>query len=311
MSAPASPALWRLPAAAVEVMESLYQHRLLDTGQLHALHTPQATRRWTQQLLRGLARHGLVATARGPGALKLWYLTETGADAVEAIPTRAEPRRRLITAEQAAGQLQAHTLAVNDVGVAFLQAARQRGDEFGPLSWRHEIAHPIGALPGRHRGELLVADALLSYVRCDSDDAVLVEQRFLELDRGTLPVHELHAKFTRYQRLYRHAPDPPPGEDPVAAWRASYPSFPEVLVVFAHKPRAALQRRTQLTIALYQSDPDLAHARHPRVRCCQLEDLQANGPFAPIWLRAEDPSTLVDWLGRPDEPTSRPPRAEA
>lgn len=297
--------LWRLPGMAVEVMESLYQHRLLSTGQLHALHTPTAGRRWTQQLLRGLACHGLVETARGPGALKLWYLSETGAEAVEAIPTRAEPRRRLITPAQAAGQLQAHTLAVNDVGIAFLQAARERGDEFGPLSWRHEIAHPIGALPGRRGGELLVADALLGYLRCQPDGSVIVEQRFLELDCGTLPVSDLVAKFTRYRRLHRYAPEPPPGEDPVAAWKAHYLAFPGVLVVFAHKPRKTLQRRTQLAVALYQSDPDLASARHPRVSFCQLEELQAQGPFAPVWLQAHDPSQLVDWLGQPTRRTTR------
>jgi hypothetical protein len=278
-------------------MESLYQHRLLHTGQLHAMHTPHATRRWTQQLLAGLARHGLVETARGPCALKLWYLTETGADAVEAIPTRAEPRRRVISAAQAAGQLQAHTLAVNDVGIAFLKAARTRGDEFGPLSWRHEIAHPIGALPGRRASEQLVADALITYLVCDPDGSIALEQRFLELDRGTLPVQELVAKFARYQRLQRHTPQPPPGETPVAAWKAHYPVLPPVLVVLAHKPRKALQRRTQLAIALYQSDPDLANAHVPPISLCQLEDLTAQGPFAPIWLQAHDPTQHVDWLG--------------
>jgi hypothetical protein len=38
----------RLGATAVEILESIHQHRLLSTGQLHELHNPQATRRWIQ-----------------------------------------------------------------------------------------------------------------------------------------------------------------------------------------------------------------------------------------------------------------------
>lgn len=288
----------RLPAVAVEVMESLYQHRLLDTGQLRVMHTPGTTRRWTQQLLASLARDGLVAAARGPGALKVWYLTEQGAETVEAIPTRAEPRRKLVSPAQAAGQLQAHTLAVSHVGIAYLLAARERGDEFGPLSWRHEIAHPIGRRPGRRQGELLVADALLTYL-LTGDDTVAVEQRFLELDRATIPVEELVAKLGRYQRLRRYAPEPAVGEEPAPAWKASYPAFPQVQIVLAHKPRRVLERRLRLLLALYRSDSALHRDRQLRVSLCLLDDLTAHGPFAPIWIRADDPSRLVDWTGEP------------
>jgi hypothetical protein len=52
---------------------------------------------------------------------------------VEAVPNRAEMRRRLLMSAMASGQLQAHTLAVNDVGIAFLAAARERGPRFWPL----------------------------------------------------------------------------------------------------------------------------------------------------------------------------------
>ena len=33
------------------------------------------------------------------------------------------------------------------------------------------------------------------------------------------------------------------------------------------------------------------------ISICLLEDLQGNGPFAPIFLDARDPSRAVDWLG--------------
>jgi hypothetical protein len=285
----------RLPDAAVELMESLYQHRLLDTAQLHAMHTPHASRRWTQRLLAQLHRRGLVAGARGRGAW-VWYLTELGADAVEAIPTRAEPRRKLITPAQAAGQLQAHTLAVNTVGIAYLRAARARGDEFGPLSWRHEIAHPIGPPPGQRRGELIIADAVLTYLLA-SEQSISVRQRFLELDRGTMPVEELVAKLDRYQRLRRHAPDPVPGESPVPGWRSRYRTFPGVQIVLAGRPRHLLDRRLRLLLALCVSDAALRQDRALQVHVAVMEDLVARGPFAAIWLDARDPTRRTDWLG--------------
>jgi hypothetical protein len=286
----------RLPARAVEVLESIYQHRLLSTAQLNRLHTPDATPRTTQRLLTTLADEELVAWARGVGRTKLWYLTERGADAVETIPSRGELRRKVVTPAQAAGQLQQHTLAVNDVGVAYLQAARERGDEFGPLSWRHEVAHPIGGTPGRRGGEQLITDALLTYLQTD-DDRVVQHQRFIELDRGTIPIDALLAKLHRYQRLRDYTPDARPGHDARPAWRSAYPArLPETQIILAHKPRPILEHRQQLLFALAASDPDLHRDQQLRVAVVLLEDLQQHGPYAAIWLRLDDPSRRVDWL---------------
>lgn len=289
----------RLPETAVEVLESLYQHRLLDTSEVRAMHAPGASSRWTQRLLGDLARYQLVSSAQGRGALKVWYLTRAGIEAVETTPTRAEQRRKAITPAQAAGQLQQHTLAVNHVGVSYLQAARQRGHEFGPLSWRHEIAHQVGPRAGQRRGaEVLIADALITYLITD-EQTVRVEQRFLELDRGTMPIDALVAKLERYQRLHDHTTQPATGGEPVSAWRTYYRTFPEVQIVLAHKPRTALERRLRLLLALYHSQPGLREQRGVRVSVCLLEDLLADGPFAAIWLRLDDPSRHVDWLSGP------------
>lgn len=113
----------RLGATAVEILESIHQHRLLSTGQLHELHSPQATRRWIQLVAAELQRHELVAAVRRPNGTKLLYVTPDGADAVETIGSRAETRRKVVAPEQAAGPLQQHTLAVNDVGICFVRAA--------------------------------------------------------------------------------------------------------------------------------------------------------------------------------------------
>lgn len=292
-----------LPAVSVGVLESLFQHRLLSTRQVHALHTPRTSIRWTQRLLRTLGLRRLVASITHRGPARLWFLTPEGATAVQLLPTREEPRSRVPTAEQAAGPLRAHTLAVNDVGVAFVSAARARGDECGPLSWRHEIAHPIGKTPGQRGGEQLVADALLSYLRRDAG-AVTLEQRFLELDRGTMPVHGLVEKLARYARLHHH-PDPE-GGGPL--WRRHYPSFPEVLVVFAGQPLETLTQRRQTTIALALQRPELQAARAVEVSFCLLEELRRDGPFAPIFLRLSNPQRWVNWLDPDVESDDRRPQ---
>ena len=117
-----------LPPVAVEVLESLYQHRLLTGSQINQLHTPGRTLRWTRRLLTPLHEHELIARAGGPHNYALWYLTDHGADTIEAISKRAERRRRLSSPEQAAGPLRAHTLAVNDVGIAFARTASLNDD---------------------------------------------------------------------------------------------------------------------------------------------------------------------------------------
>lgn len=142
------------------MLECVYQHRLLSTAQLHALYRDGLALRRTQRALGAMEAVGWLASVRQPGGMKLWFVTQAGAEAVETIGNRAELRRKLIAPAQAAGPLQQHTLAVNEVGVAFVRAAREHPpDEFGPLGWRNEIAHPIGS----RRSEVVIADAELRY----------------------------------------------------------------------------------------------------------------------------------------------------
>jgi hypothetical protein len=68
--------------------------------------------------------------------------------------------------------LQQRTLAVNDVGIAFAAAARQRGGTCGPLDWIPEVARQI------RRGCHLICDALI--------------------DRATMPVTRLAAKVAAH-----------------------------------------------------------------------------------------------------------------
>ncbi len=283
----------RLPAVAVAMLEGLYQHRLLSTVQLHEIYTPASARRWTQYLLRCLEDAGLVASIRRRDGVKLAYITQDGAEAVEAVP-HAESRRKLLDAAQAQGPLQQHTLAVNDVGIAFVQAARVRGDGFGPLSWRHELAHPIGPAPGRRRPEELIADALLTYEE-RGPLGVRFHYRFLELDRNTMPLDLLVAKLVRYARLYRHTVEG--GRRSVRFWETRYPVFPTVLLVLDGGSSERLRRRRHTVLSLCAEHLDLRRTPQVEISACLLADLRTEGPFAGIWRTKRDPATPKDWLG--------------
>lgn len=200
------------------------------------------------------------------------------------------------------GPLQAHTLAVNEVGLCFLRAARERGDEFSPRSWRHEVAHPIGSAPGMRRGELLIADAVFTYMVARGEDLTL-EYRFCELDRGTLPSERLARKLARYARLYRFRPraERRDGEAPPPAWRTHYVAFPIVLVCFADRPAAELRRRQRLVAALCRMEPELQATPEVSFSFCLLDELREQGPFAPVFLEHDRPDEVVDWLGEGDE----------
>jgi Replication-relaxation len=293
-----------MPAVATEIMESLYQHRVLSTTQIHELHTSRAHKSFSRRLLGTLHKAGVVECVSGAGRLKLWYLTKRGNDAIETIGTRAEHRRKQVSADQAAGPLRMHTLAVNDVGIAFVNASRERGDDCGPLAWRHEIAHPIA--PRRHRrpGDMVIADALLTYTQRRSDRTLRVHQRFVELDRATIPLQALCEKFDRYARLRDYTPEEPGREARRSGWRAYYDQFPGVLVIFAHRDRKTLQRRMQNMIALHQAD---VQTRGLTVLTGLLEDLCEHGPFAPIFIDPQNPERYLDWLGKPQPENQHEP----
>ncbi|HEY2479868.1 MAG TPA: replication-relaxation family protein [Solirubrobacterales bacterium] len=186
----------------IEVIASLAQHRILTAAQVRSIHLPDGSYRWAQKVLSRLGKAGLAGYIETPhgSPRRLWHVTERGARlAREASVLDGEPR--LIGAEDAAGALQAHTLAVNDSAICFLAAAHNRGDDFGPFAWRQEVSHPLNYGRGRRR-RALIADAVLTYLRLDRN-GVAIEQRFLEIDRATLSVDRLAAELVRYAELYR------------------------------------------------------------------------------------------------------------
>jgi hypothetical protein len=279
-----------LPIRAAEILASLAEHRVLSTPQLAALHFPGRSLRTAQSALAALTGAGVAAFVTNFGARgaprRCWYVTERGAErALEAGLLKEMPR--LLDAEAAGGPLQAHTLAVNDVGIAFAAAARERGEDFGPLGWRHEVAHQLGQ--GRRAGRL-IADAVLSYLRL-TETEVVFEQRFLELDRASLPVGRLATELGRYGQLLKAQ-----GKGGEPLWRSRYPSFPSVLCVLAGADRAALRRRRDTAIGILQRDSDFTSSPGLSIRFCLAEDLAERGPFAPIFTDARDPKEPVNWV---------------
>jgi hypothetical protein len=295
---PAAVARAGLPEITAEMIASLGEHRVLSTEQARTIHLPGRSLRRTQQVLASLERAGLLCHVDARVApRRLWFLSDAGADlAFEA--GGLERRPKVLGARDAAGALRAHTLAVNDAAICFLRAARGRDDEFGPLSWRHEVAHPLSTGRGRRR-RTLFADAVLTYLRA-TPKSILLEQAFLELDRATLSVDRLAAEMARYADLFlaRDSKGNP-------LWERRYPYFPRVLCVLAGAPREALGRRCQFVLGLLRTDPQVEQTYGLQVYVCRLEDLANDGPFAPIFRGLTDPDRPLDWLGDPPDDDER------
>ena len=272
----------RTGSMAAAILESLAAHRLLTTRQVSEMHSPGRSRQWVSRHLNELRARGLVDRAlshSGPPEA-IWFSTQAGRASVRHEGSRGRP----VHPESATGPLSAHLLRVNDVGIAFMRGARARGDECGPLAWRHEVAHRA---PGGKGPSLVVADAVLEYFLLEPGREILMN-RFIELDRGTEPPQRLADKLAGYVRLNRD----------LSSWRDLYGAFPPLIVVFADRSRASLKRRLRTAVALCRSDPRLRSALgEVPMMFTLLEDLRAVGPFGPAFTIPEDPDFPVDVLG--------------
>lgn len=301
MAMAATPRRLALSEVEIALVCSLYQHRVCSTSQLHTMHTGHTSLRWTRKVLARLHQAGAVdrVADRSRARESLWFVTELGAEMVEAAGVVPQRSYRM-TAELAMGPLQAHTLRVNDVGIAFMAAAAARGHDCGPLAWQHEVAHRLGERTGKgkQRANAVIADALLWYtVREPGQEDVVY--RFVELDRATMPVQQLAAKLRAYAHLHELG-GPVRGklrDLPPESWRHHYPVWPGVMVVLCGASQASLRYRMQTLCRLYQADPLLARAEGLKATVTTLVELQQRGPFAPIFVRPEG-GPAVDLIGR-------------
>jgi hypothetical protein len=279
----------RLPERAAEVIASIVQHRALSTEQVREMHYPDNLARWAQRVLGRIEDAGHIAHVdlrRAPR--RLWFATASGLELVREAGI-VDEELRLFSGEEVAGRFWNHTYAVNDAAIAFLRSARERGDDFGPLSWRQEVAHPVGPKSAPYRRRV-VSDALFTYVRGSDGGDVFLEQRFLELDRATRSIEGTATALGEYARLA--------GTSGSTDWRRRYPAFPPVLCVLDGASDEALRRRRTALLALLRSNRGLSRAADVRVSICLADDLASAGPFAPIFRELREPGAEVDWLGR-------------
>lgn len=265
-----------------EVLRAVYTHRLLTTAQLWELVAPTRTERWLQETLARLLAVGLLGRVRvAGGQMGAWYLTPKGLRCAEG-PT-VEVRGYRMTAEKAADAQQEHTLSLNEAGLAFVRAARMRGDDCWP-GWRNETAHRLGPGP---RADVVISDAVVEYTVVEEGGSSYLT-RFLELDRITYDATRLVAKLETYARLANYAP----------GWRL-YPKFPGVVIVM-HNSRlgpGALDRRMDALAQLIPLSSVIATSPLFDLSVTTLFRLCGEGPFAPIFWKPGVPD-FVDIRGR-------------
>jgi DNA-binding MarR family transcriptional regulator len=269
-----------LDGFATDVLAALYVHRLLTTAQIHRLFGSEHVS-WTQRRLRRLVARGLVVEVRGPfpGRERRWFLSELGAALAEDggdVPVRSYR----VDQHRATSRYAEHLMAVNEVGVLLVEAARRHGDSFGPLSWVHEVMHSFGT----GNRDQLSADALVIYDVL-SRNGLISEHRFIELDRGTEPVHALTGKLLAYSEFFRWEPSRREAHMPRSAWKRSYAAFPGVVFVLADNlSDGALRRRTDELLDVSAGDARLQGLPFDAV-VVRLADLRERGPFEPIATR--------------------------
>lgn len=279
----AAPAPAVLSDLQLQLLTSIYQHRLLTTGQLCALHAPDWTPQSIQRAAVRLQDAGYLARTRSlpPGGRESrWFHTDLGATVTAESTRLAERTHRMDTHRARAAR---HLVAVNDVGVALAVAARAAGDDFTWRSWHHEVAHSTG--PATR--DVVIADAVLTY-DIVTPSGIQSRWRFLELDRGTEAVHALVTKIRDYTALatYKPAKRADTSHLPALAWRRHYPTLPGLLFVFADLTPQQADRRIDALAGFVAADRTLATATSPLdVTATTIDRLTHPGPAAPIFTR--------------------------
>ena len=262
-----------------EIVAGLYLHRLVTTHQIHQMLDPDKHIRATQYRLRRLEQRGLVAHVIGemPGKQFRWFLTGLGAEMAE-LGGDVTIRKFRMDLHRATSAHADHLMAANDLGVVLTQAARQHGDQFDHRRWHHEIAHRYG----RSTNEQLSADAVVIY-DVYGPGGVTSERRFIEIDRGTEPVHTLVDKVYAYKLYARWEPSRKDSEGHLAklAWKRIYPTFPGVVFVFVDMTPAQAKARSTELAHWCAADNRLAGTQID-VAATTLDAIEAHGPFAPI-----------------------------
>lgn len=241
----------------IAILHSLETYRLLDTRMVQRLHfadhaTDLAAARATTRALQRLQYVGVITAlerriggARRGSASFVWQLSSTGDRYLRS--TRGQTTRRRYV-EPSLGFLN-HTLAVNEVAVALLEAGRGTPGfaveqlNMEPANWRSFL----GA-----GGEAMWLKPDLHVVTGHSDaEGEYEEHAFLEIDLGTEHTPRIQTKCRTYADYAK-----------TGRYQAAHGLFPEVIWL-AEDPqrRAAIRRAISATRGL---QPDLFRVDDPR-----------------------------------------------
>lgn len=278
-----------------QLLAFLCQHRAADTAQLHRMLylRPRPRTDHMRRCLRQLQEQGLVEAAVRAHHPSVWALSDAGRALTSGwTHLSAQPPRR---GSGLGSQRTVHTLTVTRTCLAFLDDARGRGDEFTPLDWRPEMAHPLrdGAAAGER---MLIADALMRYTRTGQGRGLL--RAFVEVDRATESPERLAAKAISYARFYHSRPAPRRGAQPSGmSWQQTYPRFPRVLFVLSNAgARAQAQRIADLQAMVRQHPLVASLAGEVPLGVGVLEDLEELGASAPVWTPLTGSGERRNWM---------------
>ncbi|MFG2753936.1 replication-relaxation family protein [Streptomyces xanthophaeus] len=281
---------------AHQVLTLIAQHRLLTTTQIHRLLTPDAPPRTIHKVLVPLRKEGLITHATLSRRLQAHFLTPAGHQMVGTWPELRGRTATTIPSARAARLHAAHILTGARAHLAFLTDARARGDEYQPLDWMPEVTHRLPDTAGEDR---LIADAVLHYT---ATSPRLQYRAFIEIDRTTMSSERLARKLITYARFHAYTPPSAGRRGTIAdqsgdlAWQRSYPLFPRVLFILTGGTRTTLTNRI--------ADLKRMAAEHPLVTrmgtqvplgAAILEDLEAQGPQAPVWTPLAGGSQPCGW----------------
>lgn len=231
----------RLVDRDLAILQNLERFRLLSTEHIRRLHfvdhkSDLAAARATTRTMNRLADLNLVGSlarrvggARRGSASYIWHLAAAGERLLRAVRGEAGRRRFM----EPGATFVAHTLAVNDVAVALLEAGQAGAGltiealTTEPKNWRPFIG------PGGE-ARWLKPDLHVISVRSDSGnhEDEFEEHHFVEMDLGTEHIPRIQAKCRIYAAYAA-----------TGAYQAEHGLFPAVVWISADAARrAALQR---------------------------------------------------------------------